>query len=337
MRVFQIEGDWSIDHLRLAERPRPVAGPGQVLLRVRASALNYRDLVVPRRGYGNKTGTLPLIPVSDGVGEVVEIGAGVDSVRIGDRVCPLFFQTWLGGEPNARRMAATLGGPLDGTMAEFMALPAAGVSLAPEALDDVEAAALPCAGVTAWRAIVSEGRVRAGDTVLVQGTGGVSLFALQFAKVAGARVIVTSSSDAKLARARAMGADAGINYRDLPEWGERAKAIAGGEGVDHVVDVGGHDTLSQSLRAVRPGGTISLIGVLSGGSLELPLGPIVTRHIRLQGITVGSRDDFETMCRAIVRHALRPAIDRVFAFEELPAALAHLASGKHFGKIAIRH
>jgi len=337
VRVFQLQDDWSIDNLRLVERPDPVPGPGQVLLRMSAASLNYRDLFVLRRGYGASTGTLPLVPVSDGVGEVVAIGPGVDRLAIGDRVCPMFFPDWIGGEPRAARIAAILGGPVDGVMAELMAVGAGSAVRIPPHLSDAEAATLPCAALTAWRALVTEGRIKAGDTVLVQGTGGVSLFALQFAKLVGARVIVTSSSDAKLERVRAMGADAGINYRSTPEWGKAAKALAGGDGVDHVVEVGGEQTLVQSLRAVRVGGTLSLIGVLSGGKMDVRLGPVVTRAVRMQGVTVGSREDFEAMVRAIEQHRLQPVVDRVFAFGELRAALDHLASGTQFGKVCIRH
>lgn len=336
MRVFQVEEAWSMENVRLSTRPDPVAGRGQVRLKVLASALNYRDLMVPVRGYGSKQDTLPLILLGDGVGVVESIGESVTGLAIGDRVCPLFAPNWVGGEPDEQKLWHTLGCELDGTMADYLVVPAERVARVPEHLSDVEAAALPCAAVTAWRALVSEGRVKAGDKVLVQGTGGVSLFAMQFAKALGAHVIVTSSSDEKLARVRAMGADEGLNYRTTPEWGKRVREIAGG-GVDHVVEVGGQQTLSQSLRAIRAGGTISMIGVLSGGSMDTKLGPIVTRHVRLQGITNGNRDDFEAMTRAISQHKLRPTIDRVFAFEELREALDHLASGKQFGKICIRH
>jgi NADPH:quinone reductase-like Zn-dependent oxidoreductase len=337
MKIYQLQDEWSIEHLRRAERPDPTPSPGQVLLRLRAASLNYRDLFVLKRGYGASTGTLPLIPVSDGVGEVVALGAGVARVAVGDRVCPMFFPEWLGGEPRAARLAAILGGPLDGTMSELMAIDARSVSRVPAHLSDAEAATLPCAALTAWRALVSEGRVKAGDSVLVQGTGGVSLFALQFAKVLGARVIATSSSDAKLERARTLGADAVINYRKTPEWGVVAHEMAGGEGVDHIVEVGGEQTLGQSLRAVRVGGTLSLIGVLSGGKMDVRLGPIVTRAVRMQGVTVGSREDFEAMVRAIDQHRLTPIVDRVFPFDALRAALDYLASGAQFGKICIRH
>jgi len=337
MKVFQVEGDWSRDNVRLGERPDPEPGSGQVRLRMTASALNYRDLLVPQKGYGSRMQDLPLILLCDGVGVVDAVGEGVSGVSVGERMCPLFFQTWLnGGEPDEERLALSLGIETDGTMANYMVLDAAGAYPAPAHLTDEEAATLPCAAVTAWRALVTEGRVKAGDTVLVQGTGGVSLFALQFAKMQGCHVIATSSSNEKLEQARGLGADETINYREIPDWGKRAREIVGG-GVDHIVEVGGQGTLPQSLRAVRTGGTISMIGVLSGGVMDARLGMVVTRHVRMQGITVGSRDDFAAMARAIEENGMRPVIDRTFAFEELLEAMDYLASGQHFGKICIRH
>lgn len=336
MRVFQVEGSWSRQNLRLAERPEPEPGPGEVRLRMRAAALNYRDLLVPEKGYGSRMKALPLIMLSDGVGVVDRLGAGVSGPAVGSRVCPLFFQSWQDGEPDDAKLAHSLGCELDGTMADYMVLPAAGVAPVPEHLSDAEAATLPTAGVTAWRALITEGRLRPGERVLVQGTGGVSLFALLFAKLAGAFVVVTSSSDEKLERARALGADATLNYRTTPEWGRPARELAGG-GLDHVVEVGGQGTLPQSLRAVRGGGTISLIGVLAGGSMDAHLGLVVTRHVRLQGITVGSRDDFRAMAQAIGEGGLKPPVDdSEFTFDNLHAALDHLATGGHFGKIVIR-
>lgn len=337
MKVFQVQDDWSMDNLKLAERPVPEAGRGQVKLRMKAASLNFRDLIVPLRGYGRLTGTLPLIPVSDGVGEVVEVGEDVDRVAVGDRVCPIFMQNWISGPANMERLGGTMGGPRDGVMAEYMVLDQQGVSKVPGHLSDVEAATMPCAALTAWSAVVTDCGVRAGDTVLLQGTGGVSLFALRFAKMVGAHVIITSSSDEKLERAMDMGADEGINYISTPDWGKKAKALTGGSGVDTIVEVGGAKTLPQSLRAIRPGGTISMIGVLSGAEMNVKLGLIVTRQIRLQGTTVGSRDGFEAMLRAISQHEMRPVVDRVFAFEALRQALDYLASGGHFGKICIRH
>ena len=238
MRVFQVQDDWSMDHLKLAERSQPEPGPGQVLLRMKAASLNYRDLLVPKRGYGAGTGTLPLIPISDGVGEVAAVGDGVSRVAVGDRVCPMFFQQWAGGGPTADRLRSSLGGPIDGVMSDFMVLDEEGVAKVPEHLTDIEAATLPCAALTAWSAVVTEGRVKAGDRVLIQGTGGVSLFALQFAKMLGAWTIILSSRDEKLERAAVLGADAGINYVDDPQWGRTVVERTGGQGVDHVVEVG---------------------------------------------------------------------------------------------------
>ena len=318
MRAWQLDG-WSIDNLAIVERPRPRPGAGQVLLRMKAASLNYRDLVVARRGYGPQTGELPLVPVSDGAGEVVEVGAGVTRVAVGDRVCPAFFQ---GGR--------SLGGPLDGVLQQYRVFGETGVFKVPAHLSDEEAATLPCAALTAWNAIVVEGRAKPGGSVLVQGTGGVSLFALQFARLCGARVTVVSGSDAKLERAKALGAERGYNYRTTPEWGKQSR------GHDLVVDIGGAQSLPQSLRAVRARGTICLIGVVSGLSATLPLGPIVTRHVRLQGITVGTPEQFESMLRAVGDHRLRPVVDKVFDFDALRAALDYLASGAHFGKICLR-
>jgi NADPH:quinone reductase-like Zn-dependent oxidoreductase len=337
MKVFQLQDDWSIDNLTLTERPQPKPGPGQVLLKMKAASLNYRDLLVPQRGYGKLTGTLPLIPISDGVGEVIAIGEGVGRVTVGDCVCPLMIQSWISGPPTMERLTSTLGGPLDGVMAQYMVLSEQGIVKASEHLSDEEAAALPCAALTAWSAVVTDGKVKAGDRVLVQGTGGVSLFALQFAKLLGAHVIVTSSSDEKLQRAVNLGADEGLNYVSTPEWGKEVRHMTGADGVDLIVEVGGQKTLPQSLRAIRAGGTISLIGVLSGLNMDVSLGLIVIRKVRLQGITVGNRDGMETMMRAISQHAIKPVIDRTFAFEELRQALDYLARGVHFGKICIRH
>ena len=337
MRVFQIEGDWGMDHLKLSTRPKPEPGPGQVLLQMRASSLNYRDLVVPLRGYGNHTGTLPLIPVSDGVGVVAAIGPGVTRVAVGDRVCPTFFQRWISGEPDLARLTQSLGGPIDGTMAEFMCLHEDGVCTVPAHLSDVQAATLPCAALTAWSALVTQGPTQPGDHVLVQGCGGVALFAVAFAKLLGAHVTVISSSDERLQRVRALGADAGINYRQTPEWAKATRDLTGGRGYDLILELGGEKTLPQSLRCVRPGGTVAMIGILSGGAMAASLGSIITRQVRLQGVTVGHRDGFEAMVRAIAQHQLQPVVDRVFAFDELKDAMAYLQSGAQFGKVCLAH
>lgn len=334
MRVFEIQGSFGLDNLRLTERPDPVPGPGQVLLQMRSASLNYRDLLMVR-GHYNPRQPLPLIPCSDGVGVVTAVGEGVTRVAVGDRVATSFFQTWFAGGPTADKTAGTLGGPLDGTLADQMVLSEAGVVPVPQHLSDVEAASLPCAAVTAWNAMVEQGSVGPGDVVLIQGTGGVSIFALQFSRILGARAIVTSSSDSKLDRAREMGAWQTINYSVDASWGKTVRKMTGGAGVDHVVEVGGAGTLEQSLRAVRVGGQVSVIGVLSGISSEVNIIPILMQNIRLQGILVGSRESFERMNRAIAAHGLTPVVDQVFPFAETPAALDHMASASHFGKIGI--
>lgn len=337
MRVFQIDGGWSFDHLTVAERPEPVPQAGQVLIRMHAASLNARDLIVPLRGYGRATGELPLIPVSDGVGTVIGLGEGVTRVKIGDRVCPTYFQGWIAGEPSAERFATALGGPLDGVMADRVCLSEDGVVRVPDYLTHEEAATLPCAAVTAWSAISIHAATRPGDHVLIQGTGGVALFALAFAKLHGARVTVISSSDAKLEQARALGADATINYRTVPEWSRPARDIAADRGgFDTIVELGGEATLGQSIKCIRIGGTIALIGVLSGLAPALPLGAIVTRQVRLQGVTVGHRDGFEAMLRAMAQHQLRPVIGKTFAFADLKAALDETARPSGIGKTIIR-
>ena len=335
MRAVEIRGGFGLENLALVERPDPAPGPGQALVRLRAASLNYRDLLMVEGKYNPKQ-KLPLIPCSDGAGEVVAVGEGVSRVKPGDRVCPIFAQRWISGEPVRERLRATLGGPLDGTLAELAVLDEEGLVHVPAHLTDEEAATLPCSAVTAWNALVTEGGVKAGDTVLVQGTGGVSIFALQLGRLLGARVIATSSSDEKLARVRELGAAETINYREVPEWGARAKELTGGVGVDHVVEVGGAGTLQQSLRAVRLGGAISLIGNLSGTKTEILLTQIFMQKLRVNGILVGHRESFEAMNRAIAFHGMRPVIDRVFPLEEARAALEHMGRGGHFGKIGVR-
>lgn len=337
MRVYQIEGDWGFDNLTLGERPQPAPGPGEVLIRMRMASLNARDLIVPDRGYGRATGTLPLIPVSDGVGEVVAVGDGVTRVAVGDRVTPTYFQRWTSGDPTPDRFASALGGPLDGVMAEFVCLSQEGVVRVPDYLSDAEAATLPCAALTAWSAIVTHGRTRPGDRVLIQGTGGVALFALAFAKHAGAHVTVISSSDEKLERVRSMGADATVNYREVEDWARATREITADRGgYDNIVELGGAKTLPLSLRAVRPGGTLSMIGVLTGLDIETSLGLIVARQVRLQGVTVGHRDGYEAMLAAMAQHEIRPVLGETFGFTELKEALAHLRAGGHFGKTLIQ-
>jgi len=334
MRVIELRDRFGLDQLVLGERPDPTPGRGQVLIEMRAASLNYRDLMTVTGEY-NRRQPLPLIPCSDGVGKVAAVGPGVSRVRSGDRVATCFAQDWLAGQPTSQALRSTLGGPLDGTLTELMLLPEWGFVSVPEHLTDVEGATLPCAAVTAWNALVTQASLKAGDTVLIQGTGGVSLFALQFANLLGARVIVTSSSDEKLERAHKLGAAATINYRSEPNWGKRARELSDG-GVDLIVEVGGAGTLAQSLRAIRFGGQISLIGVLAGGESELSIVPILMQNIRVQGILVGHRESFEEMNRAIAAHHLRPVIDREFPLEDSRQALQLMADGAHFGKLCIR-
>lgn len=335
MRAVEIRDAFGLDNLALAERSDPCPGGKEVLVRVRAASLNYRDLLMVRGEYNRKQ-PLPLIPCSDGAGEVVAVGGGVSRVKVGDRVCGIFAQRWIAGEPTREKLRSTLGGPLDGMLAEQVVLSEEGVVPVPANLSDEEAATLPCAAVTAWNAVARHGSVKAGDTVLLQGTGGVSLFALQFARLLGARVILTSSSDEKLARARELGAAEGINYRETPDWGAKVKALTGGVGVDCVVEVGGAGTLQQSLQAVRIGGRVLLIGVLSGSAAQVPLNAILMQQVRVQGILVGDRESFEAMNRAIGANGLRPVVDRVFPLQDSRAAFEHMAAGSHFGKIVIR-
>ena len=337
MRVFQIENDWGMDNLKLSTRPEPKAGIGQVIVKMKSSSLNFRDLLVPERGYGRLTGNLPLIPVSDGVGEVLEVGEGVTRVATGDRVCPIFFQSWTGGAPSQERFSSSLGGPLDGTMAEYMCLSEEGVSKAPGHLTDHEAATLPCAGLTAWSALCTCSTIKAGAKILIQGSGGVALFGLAFAKMAGAHVTVISSNDEKIERLKNLGADATINYTETPDWHKASREITEGRGFDHILELGGELTLPKSLACIKVGGTLSMIGVLSGVGMKASLGYVVTRQVRLQGVTVGHRDGFEAMTRAMELHKIKPIIDKEFAFDDLRGALAYLKSGGHFGKICIAH
>jgi NADPH:quinone reductase-like Zn-dependent oxidoreductase len=335
MKAFEIQGGFGFEALRLVDRPEPQPGPGQVLVRIRAASLNYRDLLVVKGQY-NPRMPLPRVPLSDGAGEVVAVGPGVSEWSAGDRVAGCFFQDWTAGPLSDRAAKSALGGALDGVAAELVAFRERGLVRIPAHLGYEEAATLPCAAVTAWQALI-EGGLRPGESALTLGTGGVSLFALQFAKLAGARVILTSSSDEKLARAQQLGADLGINYRSTPEWDRRVREFTAGEGVDHVVELGGAGTLPLSLRAVRPGGRINLIGVLTGAAGEVNPLPAVMKGLTVQGIYVGPRSTFEALVRAIEQHGLRPVIDRTFPFAELPEALAHMASGRHFGKIVLEY
>ncbi len=335
MQAYELSA-FGFDSLKLVDKPQPTAGPFQVLLKMRAFSLNYRDLMVARGHYNPKL-KMPAVPLSDGVGEVAEVGPGVTRVKLGDRVAGCFMPKWVAGEidePKAR--SALGGGGPAGMLAEYVAIHEEGVVHLPDHLSDEQAASLPCAAVTAWHALVGEGSLKAGDTVLVLGTGGVSIFALQFAHLFGARVIATSSSDDKLKRALEMGASDGINYKTTPKWENSVRELTGGRGVDYVVEVGGAGTLAQSMKAVRPGGQVSLIGVLSGGTGQVNPLPILMRNIRVQGIFVGSREMFEAMNRAIALAKLKPVVDKVFPFTEAVAAYKYMETGAHFGKVAIK-
>lgn len=335
MNAYEIRGAFGLDKLVRTERPDPTPGPFQVRVRVKATSLNARDLMMVEGRY-NPRQKLPLVPNSDGAGVVDAVGPGVTRVKPGDRVMTLFAQAWQSGEPNRAVTASTLGGPLDGALADTMLLHEDGVVLTPAYLSDVEAATLPCAAVTAWSALVTQGQLKAGDTVLLQGTGGVSIFALQIALMLGAHVIITSSRDDKLERALKMGAHEGINYTTTPDWEKSVRTLTGGVGVDHVVEVGGAGTFERSLKAVRVGGTLSLIGVLSGGAGNVSLIPILMQNLRVQGVLVGHRQSFEALNRAFALHEVRPVVDRVFPFAEARAAFEHLKSGAHFGKVVIQ-
>jgi NADPH:quinone reductase-like Zn-dependent oxidoreductase len=332
MKAFLLKNSFGIENLQLDELPQPEPGPGQVLVKMRAWSLNYRDLMVARGVYAPKL-TFPFQMLSDGAGDVAAVGQGVTRVKEGDRVAGAFMQTWIEGSASEAKAKSALGGNIAGLAAEYIVLDAEGLVHIPPQLSYEEAATLPCAAVTAWHALVTTGNLTAGYTILVQGTGGVSIFALQFARMIGARVIATSSSDAKLERVRMLGASDVINYKSTPEWGRRVRELSG-TGVDHVVEVGGAGTLAQSFDAVRNGGRISLIGVLTGGEVN-PI-PILMKNITVQGIFVGSREMFEAMNRAIALGGLKPVIDRVFPFTEFPQALRHMESGAHFGKIVLK-
>jgi len=335
MRAYQIpKGGAGIDALVQVERPDPKPAYRQVVVKVKACSLNFRDLGIVRGTY-----RMPvrenLIPLSDGAGEVIEVGPGVTRVKVGDRVAGCFFQRWAGGEAPPDVHASALGGGIDGMLAEYAVLEEDGVVKIPAHLSLEEGATLPCAAVTVWNAMMEHAKLVAGQTVLLQGTGGVSIFGLQLARMMGIQVIITSSSDDKLVRAKALGASHGINYKTTPDWEKAALGLTGGRGVDHVVEVGGAATLARSFGAIRVGGKISMIGGLTGPASELNPGLIFARRANVQGISVGSMQMFEAMGRAIAASGIRPVIDKVFPFDEAQAAYRHMASGAHFGKIVI--
>jgi NADPH:quinone reductase-like Zn-dependent oxidoreductase len=335
MRAYEIGAMDGLDSWRLTERAKPSAGRGQVLVRVRAVSLNYRDILLVTGRYGFSTPTPDLIPVSDGAGEVVAVGEGVTRFAVGDRVTGIFSQSWQGGDQVADDWNTTLGGGVDGMLAEYVVLDQSGVLKLPDHLSFEEAATLPVAAVTAWNALYGLKPLRPGQTVLTLGTGGVSIFAIQLAHAAGARVIATSSSDEKLERARALGADETINYRSTPEWQDEVRRLTNGRGVDHVIEVGGVGTLGRSITSTRPGGVVSLIGMLAAGEPINPLSILGTGAI-VRGVMVGSRATFMQLNEALALHKIKPVIDRVFGFDEANAAMQYLSQGAHVGKVVVR-
>ncbi|MHA3772393.1 zinc-dependent alcohol dehydrogenase family protein [Verrucomicrobiota bacterium sgz303538] len=335
MKVYEYR-QFGLENLILTERDEPRPGPHEVVVKFHAASLNYRDLLFAQGVY-NPHPHFPAIPLSDGAGVISAVGEGVTRWKTGDRVCPIFMQGWLEGECNPEKAGTSLGGGgLDGVLQEYGTFHENGLVRIPEHLSFEEASTLPCAAVTAWHALVNVRRIKAGDTVLTLGTGGVSIFALQFAKLHGARVIATSSSDEKLARARELGADETINYKTTPDWDKEVLRLTDKAGVDNVVEVGGAGTLPRSINAVRMGGVVAVIGVLAqGGGLD-PI-QVLMKSIHLQGIFVGSREMFEDMNRAIAVNNLKPVIDKTFTFDQAREALKYMESGSHFGKIVIKY
>lgn len=334
MKLAKVRAPGGLENLIIVEGPNPTPGQGEILVRVEASSLNFHD-------YAVVTGRIPTtdgrIPMSDGAGQVVAVGPGVDAFRVGDRVMSLFFPNWTTGRPTKAGLAGVPGDHIDGFAAEFVAAPANAFTRIPAGWTSVQAATLPCAALTAWRALMVDARIKPGDVVLTQGTGGVSLFALQFAKAAGAVVIATSSSPEKLARLRALGADHVVNYREEPRWGQAAASMTHDRrGVDVVVEVGGAGAIAQSLQALRIGGHISLIGVLAGWSGEVPTAVAMSKNATIKGVTVGSRQDQEDMISALETTSIRPPIDSTYDLEGIAGAFAHQASQNHFGKICLK-
>ncbi|MFQ5789036.1 MAG: NAD(P)-dependent alcohol dehydrogenase [Acidobacteriota bacterium] len=325
---------FGIEHLKLTETETPNPGPGEIRLDVKALSLNYRDLAVLSGSYNPKL-KLPAAPVSDGAGVVSAVGEGVTAVQIGEAVMSHFIAGWIEGPYRGEYLRTTLGTPGAGLAAEQAVLPAAAVLPIPSGYDFAQAATLPIAALTAWSALVTEGKLQPAEWVLTLGTGGVSIFTLQFAKVMGAKVIVTSSSEEKLARARQLGADHTIPYRQAPDWDKEVLALTDQQGVDLVVETAGIATLERSLKAVRPGGLVALLGSVSGLEGKVNIARIIMRRARIAGVLVGSRADFAHMTQFIEEHAIQPVVDARFPFERLPEALGHMKDGKHFGKIVI--
>lgn len=332
MRVMELKAPGGLHALRLAERPDPVPAEGEIVVRVRATSLNFHDLAVVTGGL--RTEDLR-IPMSDGAGEVLAVGPGASRFSVGDRVISTFFPRWTDGPATREKLRGIPGEHVDGFAAELVVMSEAAFTRAPVGYDFEQAATLPCAALTAFRALFVEKRLRPGEWVLVQGSGGVSIFALQFAKAVGARVIATSSSPEKLERLLSLGADHVIDYRKTPDWGKQARSLTRGRGVDEVVEIGGAGTLAQSLAACRVGGHVSVIGVVAGAAGEISVPALFSSNLTLSGITVGSRSDQEDMVAALEAWGLRPVVERSFPLAELPAAFAMQAAQRHVGKICV--
>ncbi len=336
MRAYEIvAGSSTLEGLRRCERPDPKPLPTQILVRIQAASLNYRDLLIARGHYMGGAVSASTVPLSDGTGEVIAVGSNVTRFRVGERVAGTFFRGWIDGRPPRGPLIALGAPPADGVLSELAVFDEQNAVAVPPHLSPAKAATLPCAAVTAWRSLIDIGRIAPGESVLLLGTGGVSIFALQFARLAGARVLITSSSDEKLARAKALGADGCVNYRTHPEWDREILRLTDGRGVDHVLDVGGSGTLARSIAAVAVGGQVAMIGVLTGvGAAGSPYG-LLGKQASLNGVYVGSRGHFERMNAAIATQGVEPVVDREFGFDEAPAAYRHLESGAHVGKVVI--
>jgi NADPH:quinone reductase-like Zn-dependent oxidoreductase len=337
MRALSVAEPWGLDAIQVIEAPEPAPGHGEVLVRMRAVSLNYRDLLMVQGMYarGAAAGG-PITPFSDGCGVVEAIGPAVTRFKVGDRVATLFFQNWISGPPTLEKLMSSLGSPIPGAGRELGVFSQDGLSKVPDFLSDQQVATLPCAALTAWRALFEDADLRPGDTVVLQGTGGVSIFGLQFADAAGYRTVITSSSDEKLARAKAMGADHLANYRQDPEWSHAVRAATGGVGADLIIEVGGGGTIEQSMKAIRIGGHVAIVGVVAGLGGPFNTASLIGNSAKLQGLSVGSRDMFEAMCRFIDLHRIAPVVDKVFPWTEVKAAFGAMQGGEHFGKIVLQ-
>jgi NADPH:quinone reductase-like Zn-dependent oxidoreductase len=334
---LNVSEPWGLDQIKVVDLPDPKPGPGEVLVRMRAVSLNYRDLLMVGGIYGRgPTQGGAIIPFSDGCGVVEAIGEGVTRFQVGDRVATMFFQGWVSGPPTLAKISTSLGFPIPGAGRELGVFSQEGLSKVPDFLTDQQVACLPCAALTAWRGLFEDARLKPGDTVVLQGTGGVSIFGLQFAHAAGYRTVITSSSDEKLARAKALGADHLVNYRQEPEWSKPVRAATGGVGADMILEVGGGGTIEQSMRAVKIGGHIAIIGVVAGMGDPFNPAALIGNSAKMQGLSVGSREAFEAMCRAIDQHRIGPVVDKVFPWTEARAAFEAMQRGEHFGKIVLQ-